>query len=206
MNASLLKDQLLNWTLAHNGVEQRAYLGMSGISECPLELYRRMLGERQFDQLALLRFYEGYLAERDMLARLAALGLLREGSPGREIVSKIDPRFKGHIDGELTDGSLLEIKSTNEIKLAGVIAEGRMLEEHFQQVQCYLRHGGYEWGYVIYKSRDSGRIFVVGVRPVERVGDRLDEKARRILAAVDRQQPPRCECRRCKVPAAFEPG
>lgn len=204
MNADDLKQQLLDWTVRNSGAEQRTYLGMSSISECSLELYRRMLEPRQWTMSQHLYCYNGYLFERDLKARLAGLGLYAPGSE-RELVATFDARFIGHTDGALVTGEMLEIKSTHQEKLDRIVSEGRIPMANFEQVQTYMRHGNYYRAFVVYVARDSGNLHVFEMRLVLAVADRLDIKAKRILRAVDEQRPPKCECRRCKIPAAFEP-
>ncbi len=193
-----LTDQLLHHLRANSGLEQhRAYLGMSAISECPLELYRRFLGGQTLNDRAHAFCYLGYLFERDCKARLLAIGQYVAGSE-RELVAPWDARFQGHTDGETAAGDLLEIKSVSENRLLRIRQdEGRLPNEHFYQVQTYLRYGPYERALVVYVCRETFEHYAVVAPRREAVGLAMEDKARRILAAVDSGRPPQCECGRC---------
>ncbi len=199
MNAKEIQDQLMDWTVANSGAETRNYLGMSRISECSLVLYREIVngGQRDWSLEMHLNCYNGYLFEHDMKNRLAAVGLYKPGGE-REVVSDFDRRFRGHIDGEVYDGRLLEIKSTVQDNLIHIVQIGRIPRRHFSQVQVYMRHGGYSEAIVVYVARDTGFVHVAEIQQVRAVQDKLDEKAARILAAIDLNlNPPRCECGKC---------
>lgn len=206
MDATDIQQKLIDYTVTQSGAEDRRYLGMSHIADCSRKLYDSQTGpNRPWPLEAHLRCYAGYLWERDVKARLQALGLYLPGSE-RELVAMFDRRFVGHTDGEISGGEsgdlhLLEIKSTHQEKLERIIADRRLPIENYQQVQVYLRHGGYSLAYVVYVTRDSGQIHVIEVRPNVRLQADLDFKARRVLAAVDAGQPPKCECGRCRTQA-----
>jgi hypothetical protein len=194
-----LSKAILDWTVEHSGYEDRHYLGMSRIADCSRRLYFEMSnGRPAFDLDRHLMCYLGYLFEADVKRRLEALNLYRPGSE-RELVANFDPRFRGHTDGELVDGSLLEIKSMLQPYIDQIRQSRRLPVRHFQQVQVYLRHGGYNFAHVIYVARDTGQIYTAGVRIHPATGDRLDRKAVAILRAVDANEPPECECGRCDV-------
>lgn len=203
MDALTIKHKLIDYTLAHSGAEERHYLGMSHIAECPLRLFNDLKGPaRPWPQESHLRCYAGYLWERDVKARLQALGLYVPGSE-RELVADFDARFVGHTDGELVDEHgnrcLLEIKSTNPDKFQRIAAyPDRLPVENYHQVQVYLRHGGYLRAFMVYVCRDTGDMHVVEVRPSPHLQDVLDAKAKSVLTKVDSGQPPRCECGRCR--------
>jgi hypothetical protein len=77
------------------------------------------------------------------------------------------------------------------------VANGRRaLRADFEQAQCYMKYGGYAGAMVIYKCRESGKIFPIQVSPNEEVQARLEVKARAVLAAADAGQEPVCTCGR----------
>ncbi len=202
MNAIDIYDKLLQYTIAKSGAERRAYLGMSRISDCPRVLYRELVagGERDWSIAMHLNCYAGYLYERDIKERLGNLNLYVPGSE-RELVANFDQRFRGHTDGAISDGRLLEIKSTVQSNLADIIARHRLPYRHYQQVQIYLHHGGFPGAVVVYVARDTGNLHVEEIRPHPSVADDLNAKARRILDALDSpidHIEPACECHRCK--------
>jgi hypothetical protein len=197
-SAAQVKQALVEWTVAHSGFEDRSYLGMSQISECPRVLYDQLVNGRTFDVGHHLMCYAGYLWEKDVKARLRELGMYAEFSE-REVVAEFDERFRGHTDGDLRDGSLLEIKSTTQERIERIRETQRIPTRHFEQVQMYLRHGGYGRAMVVYIARDTDELYVAQVRPVPEVADKLDRKARDVLAAVEAGVAPLCTCGRCKA-------
>jgi hypothetical protein len=190
-----LKCQLLNWTMANSGAECRTYLGMSSIGECPLRLYNNLVHGRDWSVGQHLMCYLGYLHERDILARLAALNGSQLG-PSREF-SDFGGRFQGHSDGEWA-GDLLEIKSTMAEVLGHIQQRGRIPRRHFWQVQTYMFYGRYACALVVYVARDTGDLYVAQIRRLDHIGEEARLKASAILEAVDHRQPPTCECGRCE--------
>ena len=205
MEAELIKQKLIDYTVTQSGAESRRYLGMSHIADCSRKLFASLTNPAPALTWPLeshLRCYAGYLWERDIKARLQALGLYVPGSE-RELVAGFDSRFKGHTDGEISgeqsgERHLLEVKSTHPDKLQRIIADKWLPVDNYQQVQVYLRHGDYTKAYVVYVCRDTGQMHVAEVFPNVRLQADLDYKARRVLAAVDTGQSPRCECGRCR--------
>lgn len=206
-DAQTLSDQLKLYTQTHSGLEQRNYLGMSAIAHCPLQLYRDFVEGRNYDDRLYRMTYVGYLFERDLITRLIGLGLLDHFGPindpahpvGQEIIAPFDSRFRGHTDGRLSDGRLLECKSVNAKRFEGVQQERRPRYEHFAQVQCYLRYGEYPSAVVIYINRDTFEHQVFEVKPIQHQQDKLEAKAKKILAAIDARIPPVCECGYCGI-------
>jgi hypothetical protein len=152
----------------------RAYLGMSAISECPLVLYRRFLaGGRDRPPLDGLRLcHEGYLHEHDIIDRLEKAGL-PISNIGMEITD-LDTRIKGHIDCVL-DGSLIEIKTVTSPAFDEIVRTGRAKRRHFEQAQMYMHYGGWKTAYIIYKERSTGALFVADVRADCVIGQRPPE-------------------------------
>lgn len=200
MNASEVREQLINWTVLHSGHDAtRRYLGMSRIAECPHVLYHEVIdGPAKPNPAQYLTFYAGYLWERDIKQRLEEIGIYAPMSE-RLIVCDFDPRFYGHSDGETTGGRLLEIKSTVQVNLEEISANKRIPRRHFQQVQMYLHHGKYPAALMVYVARDTGQIHTAEIRPMRDVAEDLNRKARMILAAVDAGRAPACECGRCTL-------
>lgn len=190
VSARELEQQLLNWTMANSGAEHRDYLGMSQIGHCPRKLYDQLRQGREWTQQSHLYCYQGYLHERDILARLAALDAGKLGPP--QAFSDFGGRFQGHSDGSWA-GHLLEIKSTIDWELPN----GRVSQWHYWQVQTYMRYGGFARALMIYVARDTGRLRVLAIPRNEKIGELARLKAGEILEAVDHQQPPDCECGWC---------
>ena len=190
MQASELGKRLLNYTISHSGAETRGYLGMSAIGQCPRKLYLDMVQGREWTTQSHLFCYLGYLFEQSVLERLRAMKPDLLG-PSREF-SDFGGRFMGHSDGSW-DGDLLEIKSITASRFPG----GRISNGHYWQVQTYMRYGGYKRANVIYVARDTGEIRVIEVRFNSRIAELARLKAGSILEAVDRREPPECECGWC---------
>lgn len=176
--------------------EDRHYLGMSAISQCPRKLYREMVsGRDRPDRSSLILFHEGYVHERDIVDRLAKIGFPVRNAQ-RELIAPWDERLRGHIDGEV-DGELLEVKSLNADRFEQVRERGPF-SAHADQAQLYMRYGGYPSAVLIYKSREMGALWIERVFYNEARAQVLEDRARMILLAVDRREPPVCTCVYCR--------
>ncbi len=203
MNAIAMKDKLCLALREKSGLErQRPYLGMSGIGQCPRKLYFDMIeGRRAPSDQQHWYCWTGYLHEGGVIG---LLGLDAVELRQMEIVAAFDARFRGHVDCPMKD-QVVEIKSVNWDKFNRVRETGQAEPNHRDQVQMYLRHGGWESGLVVYVARDvpyrefdGPPLWVVEIEPDPVLADRLDEKAQRILAAVDARESPVCECGWCR--------
>jgi len=193
MDAKELRERLERWLAQNSGYEERSYLGMSQIFQCPANLYDQVVdGREEFQGRAARMCYEGYLHERDMIARLVDCGLYEEAG---ELVAPWDERFRGHPDGQV-DGDVLEVKSVTAAKFEEVRKSNRALQHHYEQVQIYLLYGRWERGVIVYKCRETGEIRPIVVWPHPPTQARLEEKAKAVLAAVDAGVRPKCECGR----------
>ena len=199
MDAVLAKRSSAAWLLKNSQFEpDRKYLGMSGISKCPLRLFREcFLGRRaEINEQTARNCYRGYLFEWDAHERLAAAGIYRPGSE-KLVVAPFDGRFRGHTDGETVDGDLLEIKSTNSEIFARIIHTHRPAPEHFDQVQMYMRYGPYRHALIAYINTETFSEFFAEVNPSPDHQAVLEAKARSILTAIDGGDQPACTCGRC---------
>jgi hypothetical protein len=205
MNGKTLKTFLMDALRRHSGLEaRRPYLGMSSISQCPRKLYFDYVeGREPANDKNHWSCWSGYLFEN---ALLTLLGSQFPGHPELaegEIVADFDSRFRGHVDWVL-DGDLVEIKSTNWANFRRIIENGPN-QRTIDQVQCYMRHGGFSKAHIIYIARDVPLeewrglpIWTFEQPPQPDLADRLDQKAQRVLAAVDKGLPPGCECGWCR--------
>ena len=165
------------------------YLGMSQIGKKEGDLVAMMQGKGwQPSEEDHLRLRLGHVFETVIEGLLFEAGLVEEdviyGSE-LEVVADFDERFRGHIDGWFTNGALLEIKSTFQEKLDRLMASRRLPGHVYEQVQLYMVHGGFKEGYVVYIARDTGRMWVCYVRPNRAVVEKLNAKAKRVLAQFD---------------------
>jgi len=210
MDSRQLKQIYIDNLKAKSGLEQhRPYLGMSGISQCPRLLYTQFTNGRGYQPIRdhwMCRI--GYLWQHEALDLLGAVNPKES-----EIVASFDARFRGHTDWETPDGELAEIKSVSYEKFIDVFTTRRVIRSHYEQVALYIRHGGYPRCHVMYVARDVPEsawqgdvirdcggipVWVISVGPNREVADRLDEKAKMVLAAIDRGEAPHCVCGRCR--------
>lgn len=195
-----IKRQLCQALIKQSGHdERRDYLGMSGIGDCSRKQYFNYVEGRKADDQLLWYSWTGYLHEGGLIK------LFGRSKREVEVVADFDERFRGHVDLALTRQDLVEIKSTNWKKFQRIRYAGEPDLRHQYQVQMYMRHGGWERCFVVYIARDVPHkefeglpIFVTEVRPDKNRADRLDAKAKAILAAIDSRTPPKCDCGWCK--------
>jgi hypothetical protein len=128
----------------------------------------------------------------------------------RELIAPWDDRYKGHIDHELGDGTLIEIKSVSFDTFSKMQEARKPRWKDRAQVQVYMRYGEFPHGILVYVPRDiplwawekkaniALPFWCVGVKRNERWMDEVDEKARTVLAAMSRGEPPTCTCKRCE--------
>jgi hypothetical protein len=199
MEAVLFKKRLMEHLHQASGFEpHRKYLGMSGIGRCPARLYRECrVGRReQRGEDADRRCYRGNMYERDALQRAGLANLVRPDS-SKALVADFDDRFRGHTDGELVDGDLLEIKSVWSETFDQVQASHKPQPFDLDQVQMYLRFGKYRHGVILYICTETFRHYAIDIYPQARRQEELIEKARMVLQGLDTGSPPACTCGRC---------
>lgn len=204
MKATTLKSILAQTLREKSGLEQhRPYLGMSGIGYCPRKLYFEFInGSSEFTDQQHWYCWTGYLNEAAVIRLIADLGAQQQQF---EIVAGFDARFRGHIDYLLNPMEFIEIKSVGWDKFCKIREANRPEYAHLAQVQMYLRHGGYQCAKIIYIARDVPHrefdgmpLWVLEIYPDDTLANRLDAKAQRILAAIDANDPPECECSWCR--------
>ncbi len=211
MDSRQLKQLYIDNLKAKSGLEQhRPYLGMSGISQCPKLLYNQFTNGRGYQSIRdHWNCRIGYLWQREALDLLGAVNPKES-----EVIAGFDARFRGHTDWETSEGDLVEVKSVGYEKFLDVFTKRRAFRGHYDQVQMYLEHGGFNhYCHIVYVARDvpesawSGEVirdcggipvWIVSVGLNREVSDRLDAKARMILGAIDRGVAPDCICGRCR--------
>lgn len=193
-----LTEKVEAYIQANSGYDtKRSYLGMSGINRCPRRLYDDFFRPSEPTAETYRNCYLGYLWEDEAKTILEGAGVYKPDSE-RELIAPFDKRFVGHTDGETTDGRLLEIKSVNARGLERVKQDGRVKSDHFAQVQTYMRYGGYSHSLVALVCRDPLEFHFINVACVQSVGERLEEKAKKVLAAIDARAAPVCTCNYCR--------
>jgi hypothetical protein len=176
---------------------RRDYLGMSGIGGCSRRLYDAFFNPQTPTAEAYRNCYLGYLWEDEAKTILESIGIYKPDSE-RELVAPFDKRFIGHTDGETTDGQLLEIKSVTARAMEKLKAENRLKSGHFAQVQTHMRYGNYRQALVAVVCRGPLEFYFIHAPLIPTVGERIERKAKAILAAIDARERPACECGYCK--------
>ena len=186
----------------------KTYLGMSSIGQDSDKIYLTMLKPAEVPSDSLCWYHwAGYMFEVAIMDALAAYGIpLDPAASQREIVADFDNRFRGHIDGATKDGkTVIEVKTLTWRKYQTVREKNAAYSEHIEQVLCYMRHGGFERGLIVYAPRDIDWRFwsnpyhgwtnadetnhlafgCIEILPDEERQDALDQKAQMILSALD---------------------
>lgn len=201
-NELWLEKRLIQALVAEGHQERRDYLGMSSIGYCSRQIYNDLLHGKP-DENGRMHWYAfaGQLWEHALIRLLGC----QPAAEQVEVVAKFESRFRGHVDHVLEDGTLIECKSTNWQKFQQLFAGP--VPQHVDQVQMYLRHGGWGQAFIIYAARDFNHGEWTGVpircffiRPDRARQDYLDAKAQVILDCLDRGgPPPPCDCGWCRL-------
>ncbi len=199
MNSADISNRIMEHIIRTSPLEpHRSYLSMSKIGLCPHEQYRiYQQGDRVTYDHQRMAFL-GYRFEELEKSILASAAVYRPGSE-RELIAPFDPRFRGHTDGETMDGDLLEIKSVNRNKFDRICSSKNADEQHYEQVQCYMRYGGYRQAMIVYVCRENLAHAVIHIARHDALGMALESRAKLILAAIDAGWPPKCQCGRCSA-------
>jgi len=192
------EEKLARHIRLHSGLEaSRNYLGMSQVVKCARQAYDRFMdGTNDMSDFHHRMCYVGYLFEGDVLRRLLDMQIARLNR--RELVAAFDDRLRGHIDGITAWGDLLEIKSVTGSKFELVSGQNRALHEHNDQVQLYMRYGGFKFAWIVYVCRETFEHKVIRVRYDQVRSNILEAKALKILDAIDKKERPACECGYCE--------
>lgn len=203
MRAVEVEQALVDWSARNSGHQaRRGYIGLSQMGDCE----RRVVEELRRGRLApveeLLKHKLAFEIEWALKARLRAVfGEFRDG----EEICLHDGLVRGHPDGRLADGDLVEIKTIGTVEhIPGSVRE--MPRRVFFQAQAYLAYTTARVVHVVYLARDCGRLSVLGVRPTPAVILEIRERVERLARAVERMETPACTCRRCPDGAAGGPG
>jgi hypothetical protein len=192
MKAADLERILIDWTVRNSGYdEHRNYIGLSGIGDCSLMIYRRFFNHTGASVESHLKTRYAYEIEENIKQRLRGMGIY---SPSKEI-SIYDGLVQGHTDGEI-NSDLLEIKT---VPLTEHIPRGEIPRRSFWQSQAYMLYGKYSWCLIIYFARDYGAFKVFELRRDLGVGDRIMAKVDALVEFVQTKIPPPCDCGRCKL-------
>ena len=197
-----LEKSLIQALVAQGHQERRDYLGMSSIGYCARQIYNDLLHGKP-DEGGRMHWYAfaGNLWEHALIRLLG----YEPSTEQIEVVARFETRFRGHVDHDLSDGTLIECKSTGWKKFQQLCAGP--VPQHVDQVQMYLRHGGWDRAFIVYAARDFNHGEWTGIpircfyiRPDRARQDYLDAKAQMILEALDcGGPPPACDCGWCRL-------
>jgi hypothetical protein len=192
MLSTALQDQIVDYIARESRhVDDRGYVGLSGIGDCARVIYDRYFTGDRASQEARIKHAWAYNIEGIMTEYLMQMGIYRRVSE----ICLHDGLVQGHPDGEIS-GELLEIK-TVEISDHLPIPP-RLPNRAFYQVQAYMHYLGFQRCQVVYISRDIFHIRVIGVSYAPAIGQRIEAKVARLVQAIQTNTRPSCECGRCK--------
>lgn len=194
MNPKEFQQAIINFTVQHSGWEKRrAYIGLSGISDCEAIIYERYFHGQQTPSVdAQLTTRLSYELEEDLILRLAEMGIY---TPAKPIMLE-GGLVQGHPDG-LIGQDYLEITTVPLEEHFPL--DGRIGRKKYWQVQAYLHYGGPNFCHVMFLARATGAICTVGVRYQPSIGRLIEERVERLVQAVKDRQRPACTCGRCGV-------
>jgi hypothetical protein len=197
MDTRTFESNLKHWLRINSGLEEhRDYLGISHAGKCPRAIYDLLTSGVQISAFAHQMCYVGYLFERDALARMIEMRFAKEARV--EVVCPKDGRIRGHVDGLTFWDDLLEIKSVTVKKFERILQTGNALWEHIDQVQLYMKYGGWRSAWIIYICRETFEHRVVRVQYDQGRAERLEAKLLDVLTAWERKEAPACTCGYCR--------
>ena len=202
MSSNTLLSSLVNWSVEHSGHDShRSYLGLSGIADCPLEIYDRyMHGVQPNGVTGHLLTRLSYELEGALIQRLTVMQLYQ---PAPEI-SLFNGLVRGHPDG-FVGPDLLEIKTL--AKEEHIPTDNRVPRRIYWQVQAYLHYTEREQAQVLYLARYTGALAVIPVYYNPRVAGEIVAKLEYLVDCVKALQRPACTCGRCEpVPGPIKEG
>lgn len=192
-NPSEIEKLLIQWSVKNSGYdEHRDYIGLSTIGDCPCLIYNRYFNRTGISTAEHLKTRYAYEIERLIKERLQQIGLY---SPGKEI-SIHGGLVRGHTDGKI-GGSLLEIKTLPRTEYLPT-SPMHISTKIYWQIQAYMLYGGYSVTTLIYFARDDGQFKVMVVSRDESLQSQIDQKIVSLVEAVQKQNPPACECGKCE--------
>jgi hypothetical protein len=187
-----LETKLIQWSTQNSGYdEHRPYIGLSGIGDCSLIIYRRFFNRIGASIESRLKTRYAYEIEENLKQRLRAMGIY---SPGKEI-SIYDGLVQGHTDGQIGK-DLLEIKT---VPLTEHIPRNNEIpRKAFWQSQGYMLYGNYDRSIMIYFARDYGVFKIFEIPRHAIMSDRIRSKIDALIEFVQTKIPPPCDCGKCQ--------
>ena len=189
----MIANRILEWTKSNSGYEpKRDYVGLSQVGRCLGCSSERRINGHEPSEAEALRCFEGYLAERDVLARIESAGLTVSDT-GREVAVG---ELRGHLDGLVEiDGErlLLEVKSLGNVyQFLQIETTNRVHPAIYLQVQAYLealRGERINRAIIVFKCRETGAIGECLIAHSQRGALRAIERGTQLLAALEENVP-----------------
>lgn len=197
MDAMTFQNKITEYVRNYSRLDlKRDYLGISKIADCPRRAVLEYRNGITPTEESYRNSYMGYEQETGVIVMLTGMAMLRRQNI--EVVAPFDSRLRGHLDGDISDGELIEIKSVSLNKFQKIRENKRALTKHYIQVQLYMRYGGYKEAFVIYRCRETYEHEIICVEYSHNSASKYEAKAKRMLAAIDSGEVPVCECGYCK--------
>ena len=182
------------WSAENSGYdEQRPYIGLSTIADCPREIYNRYWNKTKASiDRRLLTLYSYEIQEA--LTRRLMRAFPWDFVPGEEI-SAYEGLIKGHTDGKLC-GHPVEIKT---IPLTVHLPQSvrQVPYRVITQINAYLHFGKFQDPcFLLYFARDSGAHIWIEIFRQPGFCRAIERKVEELILAVKTEKAPQCECRR----------
>lgn len=199
MKGHELESELVNWSVRHSGYEQhRPYIGLSGIGNCPAEVYDRFTQGQTQSVGEHLKTRLAYELEYALVVRLREMGLYQVARP----ISLHGGLVQGHLDGLICHAGQTDVLEIKTVPLAENIPdrEAQVPRRVYWQVQAYLHYARRQLNLncgqalVVYLARDCGLVGVRQVRYSPERGAEIEGRVRNLVAAAQERIRPACVC------------
>ncbi len=177
--------------------QHRPYIGMSNAGNCPLAIYRAYTNGITLNDKAFRNSFRGYKMEETAKQILIGSGIMKPNSE-RHLQAVNQPLIQGNTDGETVHGDLLEIKSMSLDKFNAVVADNKLPNREYRQVQAYMHYGYYQKALVFVICPETFDTHTLWVTPNRYVIDQIVKNFATVLAAIQINKAPTCTCSRCK--------
>lgn len=193
MPTNTVLSSIVNWSVDHSGHEDhRSYIGLSGIADCPLEIYERyMHGVRPNGVSGHLLTRLSYELEGILIQRLKEMKMYQ---PAPEI-SLYNGLVRGHPDGFIGP-DLLEIKTLAHEE--HIPTDKRVPRRIYWQVQAYLHFTNRKQAQVLYLARSNGALAIIPVYYNQSIAEDILAKLEYLVDCVRALERPACTCGRCE--------
>jgi hypothetical protein len=183
MNAKYLENTLIDFTVRHSQYdEHRNYVGMSQILRSESEILDNFRHGTPADDAARLKCYKGYQMERDLVTRCRAIWKNR-------ITFRELEAYNGWVKGNpdfFFDESPCDCKSV--LLDTHIPARNKIPQRSYWQMQAYLLFSQVNRGFLIYESRETGKIVVHTVYENSNIQAEIKLKLQRIVETLQSER------------------